>query len=100
MKKIKLRPITNHIVVKRQEAEKASPGGIMSPDSEKEKPQRGEVLAVGPGAIIDGSAEDRQAMAVKVGDVVWFQPFAWIELKVDGEELIVMSEDDVMAVEE
>ncbi len=93
---MKLRPLHDRVVVRRMEEERMSAGGIVIPDSATEKPSRGEIVAAGNGKVAeDGS---RQEMDVKVGDTVLFGKFAGTEVKVDGEELIVMREDDIMAV--
>ena len=96
MKKIKVRPLHDRVVVKRMEEERTSAGGIVIPDSATEKPQVGTILAVGKGKITD-SGEVR-AMDVKVGDKVYFGNYAGTTVKVDGEELIIMKEDDILAV--
>lgn len=96
MKKIKIRPLHDRVVVKRMEEERTSAGGIVIPDSATEKPQVGTILAVGKGKITD-SGEVR-ALDVKVGDKVYFGNYAGTTVKVDGEELIIMKEDDILAV--
>ena len=96
MKKLKLRPLHDRVVVKRMEKETTSAGGIVLPGSAAEAPQAGEVLAVGKGRITD-SGEIR-AMDVKVGDKVYFSSYAGTTIKVDGEELLIMKEDDILAV--
>jgi len=78
------------------EEERMSSGGIVIPDSATEKPIRGKVLAVGNGKILDNG--DKRALDVKVGDTVLFGKYAGTEVKVDGEELLVMREEDIMAV--
>ena len=83
-------------MIKRLEEERTSPGGIVIPDSATEKPVRGEVLAAGPGKMLDDGT--RQAMDVKVGDQVLFGKYSGTECKLDGDELVVMREDDIMAV--
>ena len=93
---MKLRPLHDRVIVKRKEEERTSPGGIVSPDSATEKPVRGEILAAGNGKITD-SGEVR-ALDVKVGDTVLFGKYSGTEVKVEGEELLVMREDDIMAV--
>ncbi|PKL96510.1 MAG: co-chaperone GroES [Gammaproteobacteria bacterium HGW-Gammaproteobacteria-8] len=91
-----LRPLHDRVIVKRLEEERTSPGGIVIPDSATEKPIRGEVLAVGNGKILeDGSKRD---LDIKVGDKVLFGKYSGTEVKVAGEELLVMREDDIMAV--
>ncbi|MEE4296288.1 MAG: co-chaperone GroES [Wenzhouxiangella sp.] len=91
-----LRPLHDRVIVKRVEEERTSPGGIVIPDSAAEKPIRGEVLAVGNGKILDSG--EQKALDVKVGDKVLFGKYSGTEVKVDGEELLVMREDDIMAV--
>ena len=93
---MKLRPLHDRVVIKRLEEERTSPGGIVIPDSAAEKPVRGEVLAVGPGKGLDNG--ETQAMGVKVGDSVLFGKYSGTECKLDGDELVVMREDDIMAV--
>lgn len=91
-----LRPLHDRVIVKRLEEERTSPGGIVIPDSAAEKPIRGEVLAVGNGKILeDGS---KRELDIKAGDKVLFGKYSGTEVKVDGEELLVMREDDIMAV--
>ncbi len=91
-----LRPLHDRVVVKRMEEERTSPGGIVIPDSATEKPIKGEVLAVGNGKISDSG--DVRPLDLKVGDTVLFGKYSGTEVKVDGEDLLVMREDDVMAV--
>lgn len=93
---MKLRPLHDRIVVKRMEEERTSPGGIVIPDNATEKPMRGEVLAVGNGKILDSG--DTRPVDVKVGDKILFGKYSGTEVKLDGDELVVMREDDVMAV--
>ena len=93
---MKIRPLHDRVIVRRQEEERTSPGGIVIPDNAAEKPVRGEVLAVGNGKILD-SGEVR-GLDVKVGDIVLFGKYSGTEVKVDGEELLVMREEDIMGV--
>ena len=93
---MKLRPLHDRVVIKRLEEERTSPGGIVIPDSAAEKPIRGEVLAVGPGKILDSG--ELHKPAVGVGDKVLFGKYSGTECKLDGDELVVMREDDIMAV--
>jgi chaperonin GroES len=96
---MKLRPLHDRIVVRRAAEETKSAGGIVIPDSaSKEKPVEGEVMAVGPGKTLENGSV--HAMHVKVGDKVIFGKYAGTEVKIDGEDLVVMREDDVMAVVE
>ena len=91
-----LRPLHDRVILKRMEEEKISAGGIVIPDSAAEKPIRGEVIAAGTGKILeDGKV---RPIAVKVGDKVLFGKYSGTEVKVDGEELLVMREEDIMAV--
>lgn len=91
-----LRPLHDRVVVKRMEEERTSPGGIVIPDSATEKPIKGEVLAVGNGKVSESG--DVRPLDLKVGDTVLFGKYSGTEVKVDGEDLLVMREDDVMAV--
>ena len=93
---MKIRPLHDRVVVRRKEEEKTSAGGIVIPDSAKEKPSRGEIIAIGSGRILD-SGESR-AVDVKVGDKVLFGKYAGTEVKVDDEDLIVLREEDIMGV--
>ena len=94
----KLRPLGDKILVKRVEAETKTKSGIVLPDSAKEKPKRGKVLAVGEGKRGDNG--EIVAVDVKKGDEVLFTSYAGTEIKLDGEELLLMSVDDVLAVVE
>ncbi|MFP5304280.1 MAG: co-chaperone GroES [Gammaproteobacteria bacterium] len=91
-----LRPLHDRVIVKRLEEEKKSAGGIIIPDNAAEKPVRGEVLAVGPGK--KGDDGKIIAMDVKKGDIVLFGKYSGSEVKVEGEDILVMREDDIMAV--
>jgi len=93
---MKLRPLHDRVIVKRLEEEKKSAGGIIIPDNAAEKPVKGEILAVGPGKKDDSGKNI--ALDLKVGDVVLFGKYSGSEVKVDGEDLLVMREDDVIAV--
>ncbi len=93
---MKIRPLHDRVIVKRMEEERTSPGGIVIPDAATEKPVKGEVLAVGNGKILENG--DQRALDLKVGDRVLFGKYSGTEVKVDGEELLVMREDDIMAV--
>jgi chaperonin GroES len=95
---MKLRPLNDRVVVKRLEEETKTAGGIIIPDTAKEKPIQGEVLAVGNGKVMeDGS---RRALDVKAGDTVLFGKYAGTDIKVEGEELLIMREDDILAIVE
>ena len=95
---MKIRPLHDRVMVKRMEEERTSPGGIVIPDAATEKPIRGEVVAVGNGKILDSG--DVRALDIKTGDIVLFGKYSGTEVKVDGEELLVMKEDDIVAVVE
>ena len=91
-----IRPLHDRVVIKRLEEERTSPGGIVLPDAATEKPVRGEVIAVGNGKVSDSG--DVRALDVKVGDQVLFGKYSGTEVKVGGEEVLVMREDDIMGV--
>jgi len=94
--KLKIRPLHDRVIIKRLEEERTSPGGIVIPDSAAEKPIRGKVIAVGKGKILEGG--DVRPLDVKVGDHVLFGKYSGTEVKVEGEDLLVMREEDVMAI--
>ncbi len=91
-----IKPLGDRVVVKRLEKEETTASGIVIPDSAKEKPAEGEVMAVGPGRTNDRG--ERVAMEVKVGDKVLFTKYGPSEVKVDGEELLILSESDILAI--
>lgn len=91
-----LKPLADRVVVKVLEAEEKTASGIVIPDKAKEKPQEGEVKAVGTGKVLDNGT--KQEMEVKVGDKVIFSRYAGTEVKVDGEEYLIMRQDDVLAL--
>lgn len=91
-----LRPLHDRAIVRRMDEERTSAGGIVIPDSATEKPSRGEVIAVGKGKILDNG--DIFPLDIKVGDKVLFGKYSGTEVKVENEELLVMREDDIMAV--
>ena len=91
-----IRPLHDRVIVKRMEEERTSPGVIVIPDSATEKPVKGEVLAVGNGKLLENG--DLRPLDLKAGDKVLFGKYSGTEVKVDGEDLLVMREDDVMAV--
>lgn len=93
-----LKPLGDRIVVKALESESTSAGGIVLPDTAKEKPQRGEVLAVGPGKLLDNGK--RSSVDVKIGDVVVYSKYGGTEIKVGGDEVIVLRADDVLGIVE
>lgn len=93
---MKIRPLHDRVIVKRVEEERTSPGGIVIPDTAAEKPMQGKIVAVGKGKILeDGKV---RALDIKVGDKILFGKYSGTEVKVEGEDLIVMREEDVMAV--
>ena len=94
----KLRPLGDKILVKRVEAESKTKSGIVLPDTAKEKPKRGKVISVGEGKRLENG--QRVAPSVKKGDEVIFTSYAGTEIKLDGEEYMIMTEDDVLAVVE
>ncbi|MFY7697282.1 MAG: co-chaperone GroES [Legionella sp.] len=95
---MKIRPLHDRVVVRRIPEELKSAGGIVIPDSAAEKPMRGEIIAVGAGKILDNG--EVRALAVKVGDTVLFGKYSGTEVKVNGQEMVVMREDDIMGVVE
>ena len=95
---MKLRPLHDRVIVKRLENETTTASGIVIPDNATEKPDQGEVLAIGPGRINDKG--EVKPLNVKVGDRVLFGKYSGQSVKVDGEELLVMKEDDIFAVVE
>jgi chaperonin GroES len=95
---IKIRPLHDRVVVRRLEDERTTAGGIVIPDSAAEKPMRGQVVAIGAGKVLDSG--DLRALSVKVGDVVLFGKYSGTEIKLNAEELVVMREDDIMAIVE
>ena len=91
-----IRPLHDRVIIRRMEEERTSPGGIVIPDSATEKPVKGEVVAVGKGKVLDNG--EIRSLDLKEGDKVLFGKYSGTEVKVEGEELVVMREDDVMAV--
>jgi len=93
-----IRPLHDRVIVRRMEEERTSAGGIVIPDSAAEKPSQGEILAVGNGRVSDSG--DVRALDVKKGDKILFGKYSGTEVKVDGEDLLVMREEDIMGVVE
>ena len=93
---MKIEPLGDKIVVKRLEAEEKTAGGIVLPETAKEKPKEGKIISVGPGKVLDSG--ERSNMQLKKGDRVIFASYAGTEVEVDGEEFLIMSEEDVLAV--
>ncbi len=92
---MKIRPLQDRVLVKRVAEEEKTKGGIIIPDSAKEKPVEGKVVAVGPGKVVDGSLRE---LDVKKNDVVLFGKYAGTEVKLDGEEHLILREDDILGV--
>lgn len=95
---MKIRPLGDKILVKRQESESQTESGIYLPETAKEKPQEAEVIAVGDGRLLDNG--QRADFQVKVGDTVVLSKWGGTEIKIDGEELLILSEDDILGVVE
>ncbi|MHC4575221.1 MAG: co-chaperone GroES [Planctomycetota bacterium] len=93
---MKIRPLADKVLVQRLEAENKTSGGIVLPDTAKEKPQRGKIVSVGEGKLLDDGT--RRKMQVKKGDTVLFTSYAGTEIKIDGKEYLIMNESDIMAV--
>jgi chaperonin GroES len=91
-----IKPLQDRVLVKRLEAEEKTASGLYIPDSAKEKPQEGEVIAVGPGKYLDNGS--RLELTVKVGDKVLFSKYAGNDIKLDGEEYLIMREDDILGI--
>src|SRR5215213_1025210 len=95
---MKFRPLHDRVVVRRVDAEEKSKGGIIIPDTAKEKPQEGEIIAAGPGARDESGKV--QALDVKAGDRVLFGKWSGTEVRIDGEDLLIMKESDIMGIVE
>lgn len=93
---MKIRPLHDRVIIRRMEEERTSPGGIVIPDTATEKPIKGEVVAVGNGKVLENG--EVRALDLKAGDQVLFGKYSGTEVKVEGDELLVMKEDEVMAV--
>ncbi|MBS3733473.1 MAG: co-chaperone GroES [Phycisphaerae bacterium] len=91
-----VKPLDDRVLLKQSEAEETTAGGIVLPDTAKEKPQRGKVVAVGPGKALDSG--DRAEMSLKKGDEVFYGKYVGTDIKIDGEEYVIIRESDVMAV--
>lgn len=96
MAKLNLKPLDDRVVVKQSEAEERTAGGIVLPDTAKEKPQRGSVVAVGPGKLLDSG--ERGKLSVKSGDEVFYAKYAGSDVEVNGEKYVILRESDVLAV--
>ena len=95
---MKIRPLSDKVLVQRLEAENKTAGGIVLPDTAKEKPQKGKIIATGKGQVLDDGT--LRKMQVKKGDIVLFTSYAGTEIKIDGIEYLIMDESDIMAVVE
>jgi chaperonin GroES len=95
---VNLKPLNDRVIVTPLAADDKTAGGIILPDTAKEKPTKGKVLAVGPGRQLDDGK--RVALAVKTGDVVWYGKYSGTEVKVSGEELKILREEDILGIEE
>ncbi len=96
MAKLKIRPLGDKVLVKRVEAEEKTAGGIVLPDTAKEKPKRGIIEAVGEGKLLESGK--RGKLQVKKGDEVLFTSYGGTEVKIDGEEYLIMGEEDILAI--
>ena len=93
---MKIKPLQDRVIVQRLEEENKTAGGIIIPDTAKEKPQQGKVVAVGPGKVLDNGT--KLAMTVKKGNKVLFGKYSGSEVKIDGEEMLIMREDDILGI--
>ena len=91
-----VRPLDDRVLVKQCDAQEVTAGGIVLPDSAKEKPQQGTIIAAGPGKMLEGGA--RAEMSVKTGDEVFYGKYSGTEIKIDGEEYVILRESDILAV--
>lgn len=94
---MKIRPLGDRVVIKRLEAEETTKSGIVLPSSAKEKPQMAEVVAVGPGGVVDGK---EVTMQVKVGEKIFFSKYSGTEIKLNNEELLILKQDDILGIVE
>ncbi|MBN1942665.1 MAG: co-chaperone GroES [Phycisphaerae bacterium] len=93
-----VKPLDDRVLVKQCEAEQKTAGGIVLPDSAQEKPQRGKVVATGPGKLLDSG--QRGKLSVKKGDEIFYGKYAGTEIKIDGEEYVILRESDILAIVE
>jgi chaperonin GroES len=98
-KKLKMRPLDDRVVVQPFEAEERTRGGIVLPDTAREKPQQGKVIATGPGKLLEKTGE-RGKMSLKVGDAVFYGKYTGTEIEIEGEKYVILRESDVLAVQE
>ena len=97
-KKLKIRPLDDRVVVEPFEAEEVTSGGIVLPDSAREKPQQGQVIAVGPGRLLEKTGA-RGQMSLKLGDRVFYGKYSGTEIEINGEDYVILRESDVLAVQ-
>ncbi len=95
-KKVSIKPLDDRVLIEQSEAEEKTAGGIVLPDTAKEKPQRGIVRATGPGKLLDSG--ERASMTVKVGDEVFYGKYAGTEVEVGGQKMQIMRENDILAI--
>ena len=93
-----VKPLDDRVLIKQSDAEETTTGGIVLPDAAKERPQRGKVIAVGPGKLLDSG--ERGKMGLKKGDEIFYAKYAGTEIKIDAEEYVILKESDVLAVAE
>ena len=93
---MKIRPLADKVLVQRLEAETKTSGGIVLPDTAKEKPQKGKIVSVGEGKLLDDGT--RKKVQVKKGEIVLFTSYAGTEIKIEGKEYLIMDESDIMAI--
>jgi len=93
---MKIRPLDDRVIVKQSEAEEVTAGGIVLPDSAKEKPQRGKVVAIGPGKLLDSG--ERGDMCVKKGDEVFYGKYAGNDVEIDEDKFVILRESDILAI--
>jgi chaperonin GroES len=98
-KKLKIRPLDDRVVVEPFEAEERTRGGIVLPDTAREKPQQGKVIATGPGKLLEKTGE-RGKMSLKVGDAVFYGKYTGTEIELEGDKYVILRESDVLAVQE
>jgi chaperonin GroES len=98
-KKLKIRPLEDRVVVQPFEAEERTRGGIVLPDTAREKPQQGKVIAAGPGKLLEKTGE-RGQMSLKLGDVVFYGKYTGTEIEIEGDKYVILRENDVLAVQD
>jgi chaperonin GroES len=93
-----VKPLDDRVLVKQSDAEEVTAGGIVLPDTAKEKPQQGKVVATGPGKLLDSG--ERGKMSVKKGDEIFYGKYAGTEIKIDGDDFVILRESDILAIVE